>query len=733
MIQRLIILALFLHDISMTRIDNCVSLDEFTAIVRLSKKGKNTLVQAFKSTNAKKGAPHVLPGNPNIQAGADPASHEARLILNNQDNSFDDSEDALNDRFVDDYDNVPKTEISNIQLYLQGDLSHISNPYIQRVNEMKEMNWIAANEEDVEYLKNTYQIEKAGMISNNDLYNIICNEPLRDKLGEQSKVFSIRMANEKQIFMKVYEIDPKITSDLPEIDVLEQLSHGNPLYLPVYYGCVTHDIDSSTRKVAILEEKMTDDMNHTISEYSFVRSFSCHLFMPKFGDLDEITKLGLILMPILGLAALHAKGIVHLDVKPANLVHREQNDITILKLIDFGASVDISGETGEVPIEKRQSTSPYFIDPNMVGDSFTYDQLYKADAYSLGLTLIYIVYNSELIDIVNLKELRSHELLLQTESLLNAAKYRYENIKNYFDLLNKSFEDENKDREEETLHKKDLFLKFNQTLLGLIENDQNERLSVQEAADIIESIILQLRDGNLSPYLQVNSAYLFEDFYDVEERSIFNPDILIKKPFTGSAYWRKKAQTNEQESQVLGSLNKPINSNQKAVVNEKNELFKLARRGMALPLPSQFDNHMQLNHVKPRSKMNANSRVNRDFKGMAADLIYQQNKKGILEKNDDKIANHMRQYANRALQLSPIRDSEHSMLNTPTNTSMLQFGKQPARGRLPVIGQNNIQNNRNQQMNAVIPTANDFSRQQLPQIRGGQHNRLSTDARFELI
>lgn len=82
-----------------------------------------------------------------------------------------------------------------------------------------------------------------------------------------------------------------------------------------------------------------------------------------------------------GLAYAHTRGMVHLDIKPANILINRENQI---KLVDFG----VARMTGDLSGKPRGGT-PAFAAPELISGSKEIDP--RSDIYSLGVVLYWIL------------------------------------------------------------------------------------------------------------------------------------------------------------------------------------------------------------------------------------------------------------------------------------------------------------------------------------------------------
>ena len=73
-----------------------------------------------------------------------------------------------------------------------------------------------------------------------------------------------------------------------------------------------------------------------------------------FDDLTEDILKGMIRQVTLGLEHIHSKNIVHLDLKPENLIaNRNPNGDFNCKIVDFGIAEHVTDELGFIPSYKQ--------------------------------------------------------------------------------------------------------------------------------------------------------------------------------------------------------------------------------------------------------------------------------------------------------------------------------------------------------------------------------------------
>lgn len=120
----------------------------------------------------------------------------------------------------------------------------------------------------------------------------------------------------------------------------------------------------------------------------FIEGENLNDLVKREGALSEERALGYIHQVADALSYVHAHNIMHLDVKPSNIILRKSDDRAIL--IDFGAAkqYDSSGtQTSTTPVGLSAGFAP--IELMKIGGVQTFSP--ETDVYSLGATLYYLV------------------------------------------------------------------------------------------------------------------------------------------------------------------------------------------------------------------------------------------------------------------------------------------------------------------------------------------------------
>ena len=146
-----------------------------------------------------------------------------------------------------------------------------------------------------------------------------------------------------------------------EAKILASISHPN-IALIFYYG-------------------QLEDLPFFCMEY--LPGGSLESLIRQKGVLDPVTAVSYTLQVAIGLKEAYEKGIVHLDIKPSNLMLAENNRI---KIVDFGLArtkVDL-----EVERENILGTPLYVAPEQITGEALDH----RCDVYSLGITLFEMLY-----------------------------------------------------------------------------------------------------------------------------------------------------------------------------------------------------------------------------------------------------------------------------------------------------------------------------------------------------
>ncbi len=118
----------------------------------------------------------------------------------------------------------------------------------------------------------------------------------------------------------------------------------------------------------------------------------------------EKTVLGYLKQILDGLAAIHSAGLLHLDIKPANIMVTARGHV---KLIDLGASKDYMRGVGATVLTGMARTDRY-APPEQIDGS--YDKLGPwTDFYALGATIYYLLTCNEIPTWTELNEDKSND------------------------------------------------------------------------------------------------------------------------------------------------------------------------------------------------------------------------------------------------------------------------------------------------------------------------------------
>ena len=108
--------------------------------------------------------------------------------------------------------------------------------------------------------------------------------------------------------------------------------------------------------------------------------------LQKQGRLEEATALSYVLQVAKALEHSHARGFIHRDVKPKNIMITQSGQV---KLADMGLAREVSDHETATQEAGRAYGTPYYISPEQIRGEIKID--FRADIYALGATFYHIV------------------------------------------------------------------------------------------------------------------------------------------------------------------------------------------------------------------------------------------------------------------------------------------------------------------------------------------------------
>ncbi|KAI1295211.1 hypothetical protein EDD11_007949 [Mortierella claussenii] len=193
----------------------------------------------------------------------------------------------------------------------------------------------------------------------------------------------------------VNDMFPKLEHDLSTIEFGIRIADFMPLAfktVPVA-GLAEKELEllhglGSLPNVIQLQDSFVNDHGNTVLVLPMLKKFDCHAVNKSICSVRKTIK-----QVLTGLAAVHAKNIVHLDINPSNLmVTHTKRDVVI---IDFGLSMTVERPYDNDTLSSSSDPIPVcgttgYIAPEIINPQFYNHGQYDptvADLYSLGIVL----------------------------------------------------------------------------------------------------------------------------------------------------------------------------------------------------------------------------------------------------------------------------------------------------------------------------------------------------------
>jgi serine/threonine protein kinase len=139
-------------------------------------------------------------------------------------------------------------------------------------------------------------------------------------------------------------------------------------------------LDLSHKGIVGLKDFIKNNDNYyLIMEFIEGQNLETHINKTT-GPIPEQRALEMMVEILEAMAYAHKHNVLHLDIKPSNIMISNRKEI---KILDFGISSDISDDTNSVELGGPIGT-PYYMSPEQI-DGKNIDK--RSDIYSLGITL----------------------------------------------------------------------------------------------------------------------------------------------------------------------------------------------------------------------------------------------------------------------------------------------------------------------------------------------------------
>lgn len=186
---------------------------------------------------------------------------------------------------------------------------------------------------------------------------------------------------------KVYECLNLVTGELHAVKHIELSGTPEQIYREVYFLKKEIWMLKSLyhrNVIQYLYTEVNNDNNGVDIMMEYVSGGSMRKLLNKFGKFEEPMAALYIAQVLEGLSYLHGQGIVHRDIKSANILVTQDG---VIKLADFGASKKLKSALVENKDEicKSLRGSPYWMAPEVARRS---GHSFSADIWSVGCVMI---------------------------------------------------------------------------------------------------------------------------------------------------------------------------------------------------------------------------------------------------------------------------------------------------------------------------------------------------------
>jgi hypothetical protein len=142
----------------------------------------------------------------------------------------------------------------------------------------------------------------------------------------------------------------------------------------------------------------------------YLEGINLEMLVREFGPQDPARVVHILRQVAGSLAEAHGFGLVHRDVKPANIILCQRGGVPdVAKVVDFGLAKDLEGASSAALTRATDITgTPMYLAPEAISDPETVDG--RSDLYALGAVGYYLLAGTHVFEGGTLVEVCSHHL-----------------------------------------------------------------------------------------------------------------------------------------------------------------------------------------------------------------------------------------------------------------------------------------------------------------------------------